>query len=238
MNSRQQNYTQATSAAKAGISVRSGGEIDAGQWVNPKIKPRHWRTRSDPLQGVWEEVLLPMLEQTPNLQAITLLEYLQSHYPGVYPDQILRTLQRRLKQWRALQGAEKEVMFRQTHVAGRQGLSDFTKLKKVVITIGGEPFRHLLYHFRLAFSHWSYLRVIEGGESFTALAEGLQEALARLGGAPYEHRTDSLSAAFKNLNPAAEEDITNRYNALCRQYQMTATRNNRGAGHESRQPET
>jgi hypothetical protein len=77
------------------------------------------------------------------------------------------------------------------------------------------------------------MKVIEGGESFTALSEGLQDALKRLGGAPHQHRTDSLSAAFKNLNKDAREDITTRYEALCAQYAMIPTRNNRGAGHEN-----
>jgi hypothetical protein len=233
MTSRQKGHTQATAAAKAGISERSGRDLEQGQWVDPRTKLRHWRTRKDPLAAVWEAELVPLLEQTSDLQAITLLEYLQSRYEGLYPDKVLRTLQRRLKQWQALQGPDKEVMFRQTHVMGRQALSDFTTLKQVTITMGGEPFKHLLYHFRLAFSHWSYMKVIEGGESFSALAEGLQEALKRLGGAPYEHRTDSLSAAFKNMSQAAQEDITRRYDALCKQYSMTATRNNRGAGHEN-----
>jgi hypothetical protein len=233
MKSRQQEHTQSTSSAKAGFSERSGRKIDAGNRINPHRVARPWRTRPDPLEAVWEAELIPLLEQSPGLQPITLLEYIQSRYPGKYPDKVLRTLQRRTKKWQALFGPEKEVMFRQTHMAGQQGLSDFTHLKKVKITIGGVPFKHLLYHFRLAFSHWSYMKVIEGGESFTALSEGLQDALKRLGGAPHQHRTDSLSAAFKNLNKDAREDITTRYEALCAQYAMIPTRNNRGAGHEN-----
>lgn len=233
MTSRKQKHTQVTSSARAGFSERSGREIDAGKRADPHKAPRLWRTRPDPLEAVWEAELVPLLQQSPGLQPITLLEYIQSRYPGQYPDKVLRTLQRRTKQWLALLGPEKEVMFRQTHRAGHQGLSDFTLLKKVTITIGGEPFKHLLYHFRLAFSHWSYMKVIEGGESFTALAEGLQDALKRLGGAPHQHRTDSLSAAFKNLNKDAREDMTSRYEALCAQYAMVPTRNNRGAGHEN-----
>lgn len=233
MNSRQQKQTQLVAAAKAGISERSAHDIDSGERTNPKLKPRHWRTRHDPLEVVWEAELVPLLEQNPKLQAITLLEHLQSNNQGQYPDQLLRTLQRRVKQWQALEGPNKEVMFRQEHMPGQQGLSDFTLLKAVSILISGQPFKHLLYHFRMAFSHWSYVKVIEGGESFTALAEGLQEALQKLGGAPKEHRTDSLSAAFKNLTQQAQDDITLRYQALCEKYSMTATRNNRGACHEN-----
>jgi hypothetical protein len=150
MTSIKQGHSQVTAAAKAGISERSGREIKHGRRVNPKTKLRHWRTRPDPLKAVWESELEPMLARSPSLQAITLLEYLQSQSVDKYPDSLLRTLQRRIKTWRALQGPVKEVMFRQIHVPGRQGLSDFTTLKRVTITIGGKTFKHLLYHFPLS----------------------------------------------------------------------------------------
>jgi transposase InsO family protein len=232
MKSRKSGYTQAVSAAKAGVSERSGRDIDAGKRpLNQKI--RHWRTRKDSLLDVWESELVPMLRAQPALQPMTLLEYLQEKYVGCYPDSILRTLQRRIKRWRALEGPDQEVMFRQEHLPGRLGLSDFTQLKKAVITIQGKPLNHLLYHFRLSYSHWSYMKVILGGESYTALAQGLQEALWRLGGAPLEHRTDSLSAAFKNISTEAKEDMTKRYQSFCKHYSMKATRNNLGVSHEN-----
>jgi hypothetical protein len=101
------------------------------------------------------------------------------------------------------------------------------------VTIAGEPFPHRLYHFRLAYSGWEHARVILGGESFSAVAEGLQDALWKLGKAPAEHRTDSLSAAFKNLDRDAQADFTQRYDELCRHYAMAATRNNPGEAHEN-----
>ena len=124
-------------------------------------------------------------------------------------------------------------MFRQIHQPGLLGLSDFTQLKQTTITIAGVRFEHLLYHFRLQYSKWSNMKVVIGGESFTALAEGLQNALQQLGGAPVEHRTDSLSAAFKNLSSDETTDVTERYHALCQHYQMKPSRNNRGKGHEN-----
>ncbi len=233
MTARKQGKTQRQSAAKADISERSGRNIDHNKRLDPKQQHRHWRTRQDPLADIWDMELLPMLEQAPTLQPMTLLEHIQSGYPDRYPDSVLRTLQRRIKEWRVLYGPEKDVMFRQTHAPGQQALSDFTRLKQTTITIAGNVFGHLLYHFRLAYSHWSYLKVIEGGESFTALAEGLQEALQRLGGAPHEHRTDSLSAAYKNLSKEAQDDITTRYKTFCDNYAMRATRNNPGVSHEN-----
>ena len=112
-------------------------------------------------------------------------------------------------------------------------MSDFTKLKEVTITINGEPLKHLLYHFRLIDSGWCHVKVVLGGESFTALSEGLQDAFWRLGGVPIEHRTDSLAAAFKNMVKDVKEDVTRRYEELFSHYNLIPTRNNRGKGHEN-----
>lgn len=123
------------------------------------------------------------------------------------------------------------MFFPQQHEPGARGLSDFTDMKDLRITIAGAPFEHRLYHFVLAFSRWEYAQVVEGGESFEALSGGLQNALWQAGGCPREHRTDSLSAAFKNL--LQEHDFTLRYEALLEHYGMTGTRNDRGLGHEN-----
>ena len=100
------------------------------------------------------------------------------------------------------------MIFRQEHPPGQQGLSDFTDAAELGVSIDGQPLAHRLYHFRLAFSGWEHAEVVLGGESFVALAEGLQNTLWALGGAPREHRSDSLSAAFRNLERDAEEDQT------------------------------
>src|SRR5208282_3015237 len=101
------------------------------------------------------------------------------------------------------------------------------------VSIAGQKLAHRLYHFRLAFSGWAHAEVVLGGESFVALAGGLQNALWGLGGAPAEHRSDSLSAAFRNLDREAAADLTTRYEALCAHYGMQPTRNNRGVAHEN-----
>ncbi len=139
-----------------------------------------------------------MLQTIPHLRATTILGELQRRYPGRYPDRLLRSLQRRVAYWRATEGPERELIFRQEHPPGRQALSDFTNGSGLAVTITGAPFPHLLYHFWLAFSGWQYVKAICGGESFTALTEGVQEALWQLGGVPREHRTDRLSAAYRN----------------------------------------
>lgn len=232
MSHRRAGKKQITAAAKAGLSERTARRVEQGQGGRTR-QPRHWRTRADPFAAVWESEVVPELERDAGLQALTLLEWLQEQHPGQYPDKLLRTLQRRVKEWRARHGPDKEVMFPQVHGPGLRGLSDFTQVTDVTVTVTGEVLAHRLYHFRLAYSGWCHVRVVLGGESYTALAEGLTEALERLGGVPAEHRTDSLSAAFKNLDTTAQADITERYQALCRHYGMRASRNNPGIAHEN-----
>lgn len=233
MSGRKQGLTQAQASAKAGISERSGRRIEDGRIGVLECKERHWRTRKDPFAEVWDDEIVPLLEKQSALDATTLFEDLQDRHPGRFGNGKKRTFQRRVKAWKALHGPDKEVIFRQVQEPGRQGLSDFTELKDTTVRIAGEALDHRLYHFRLAYSGWSHVTVVLGGESFSALAAGLQDALWRLGGAPLEHRTDSLSAAFKNLSREAQEDLTARYEALCRHYGMVATRNNRGVSHEN-----
>jgi len=74
----------------------------------------------------------------------------------------------------ALHGPEQEVIFRQVHEPGRLGLSDFTDMGHLGVTVAGVPLPHRLYHFRLAFSGFEHAHVVLGGESFVALAAGLR----------------------------------------------------------------
>jgi transposase InsO family protein len=147
-----------------------------------------------------------------------------------FPYQVFLSLQRRVKNWKAMQGRDKAVIFRQSVPAGQQGLSDFSH-PNTEITLQGEMFSHLLYQFRFAYSGWRYVQIILGGESYSALADGLQSALALAGGSPVEHRTDSLSAAFNNH--AEEQKLTQAYEALCAHYNLRGTRNNPGVSHEN-----
>ena len=173
-----------------------------------------------------------MLIAAPELRAVAIFEEMRRRHRDL-PDGTRRTLERRIRAWRALHGVNQEVIFRQVHEPGWMGLSDFTDMAELGVTIAGVQLEHRLYHFRLAYSGFAHAHVILGGESYVALAEGLQNALWALGGAPYEHRSDSLSAAFRNLDSDAREDLTRRYDALCLHYGMQPTRNNRGVAHEN-----
>lgn len=228
MQQRRKGLNQDAAAAKAGISTRSGRRIEQSSTIPRTKSERHWRTRHDPLEPVWDSFLVGLLEQDDSLTGITLLEHLQDQYPDQYDDKILRTLQRRIKQWRAIHGSDKDVIFRQQAVPARQGFSDFTHPDSA-ITIQGEPLEHLLYQFRLAFSGWRSVTIVLGGESYAALASGLQRALTQAGGSPHEHRTDSLSAARNNRTNRWTDD----YTTLCAHFQMEPTHNNLGVSHEN-----
>ena len=232
MASRKEGYSQAAAAARSGFSERSGRRLGVDPVLpSQRDRTRRYRTRQDPFAEVWREELVPLLQAMPSLRATTLLEELQRHHPGGYPDQLLRSLQRRVAHWRATEGPERELIFRQEHPPGLQALSDFTDGGGLGVTLDGEPFAHLLYHFWLAYSGWQYVKAICGGESFTALTEGLQEALWQLGGVPRTHRTDRLSAAYRNLT--SQDDEAARYAEFCRHYGMDPTRNNAGVSHEN-----
>jgi hypothetical protein len=227
-------HSQHAAAARAGFSARTARRIENDPRLPSQRRAERGRTVPDPLGEVWEPVLLPILENDPAVQAVTLLRHLQMADPDAFPDdRVRRTLERRVRDWRALHGAARDVIFRQTPEPGRMALSDFTDAAELAITIAGRPFAHRLYHFVLGYSGWEHVGIIQGGESFTALAENLQNALWSLGGVPREHRTDSLSAAYRNLDREAAEDVTQRYDDFCGHYGMVASRNNPGEAHEN-----
>ena len=225
-------HTRRLAAARAGISASTGARLDADPRLPSQTRAPRGRRRPDPLAAVWEAEIVPLLQATPGLRPVAVYEEMLRRHPELSPG-VRRTLERRVRHWQALHGPEREVIFRQEHPPGIQGLSDFTDAGALGVTLAGGPLAHRLYHFRLAFSGWEHAEVVLGGESFAALAGGLQNALWSLGGVPAEHRSDSLSAAFRNLDRDAAEDRTRCYEALCAHYGMTATRNNPGVAHEN-----
>jgi len=231
MKSRQTD-APAVAAAKAGFSQATAYRIDADPRSPSQKNVPRGRRRPDPLAHLWESEIVPMLKAAPEVRAIAVFDEIVRRHPDLNRN-VRRTLERRIRMWKAHNGPEQDVIFRQQQVPGRLGLSDFTRMGDLGITIAGEPLDHLLYHFRLAYSGWQHAHVVLGGESFVALSEGLQNALWALGAVPEQHRSDSLSAAFRNLSRAEREDLTHRYEDLVRHYGMEPTRNNRGIAHEN-----
>lgn len=217
-------------AMKAGMNRKSAWKYrDQRELPSEGRKARTWRTSPDPLTQVWEE-LTTMLRDEPGLKAVALLEWMQEKYPGRYPDSIRRTLERRIKAWRCAHGPDKEVFFRQSHEPGRLGASDFTHMSILGVTISGESFDHLLFHFCLTYSNWEHVTVCFS-ESFSSLRAGLQEALWALGGVPDPHRTDRMTLAV-NANCEGEE-FTGQYFSLMSHYGMVPEATNPSSGNEN-----
>jgi hypothetical protein len=179
-----------TAAAKAGFSASTGYRFEQDTRLPSQKKVARGRRRPDPLAAVWDSEIAPMLQNTAGLRAVAVFDEIRHRHPEISAG-AQRTLERRIRAWRALNGPERDVIFRQEPVPGRLGLSDFTDMADLGVVIAGGVLDHRLYHFRLAFCGWEYAHVVLGGESFVALAEGLQNALWALGAAPLEHRSDS-----------------------------------------------
>src|SRR5437773_2125904 len=227
-----QAETPTVAAAKAGFSAATAYCIEQDSRLPSQKRSPRVRRRQDPLAAVWDSEVVPLLKSVPGLRPVAIFDEIRRRHPEIGAG-VRRTLERRIRSWRALNGADQDVIFRQEHPPGRLGLSDFTDMSEHRVSIAGVPLDHRLYHFRLAFSGWEHAHVVLGGESFVALAEGLQNALWALGRTPLQHRSDSLSAAFRNLDADTRQDQTRRYEALCAHYRMEPTRNNRGVAHEN-----
>jgi len=230
-----QGHPQRLAAAKSGIGERTARRTETNRHLpaSPVANRPLRRQGPDPFDGLWDSEIRPMLEASPGLRPIGVLDEMLRRHPDHDWNRLRRSLERRVRAWRAEHGADREVIFRQDHAPGQQGLSDFTDMGDFGVSVAGVPLAHRLYHFTLAYSAWEHAEPVLGGESFTPLAAGLQNALWALGGVPAEHRSDSLSAAFRNLDDDACADQTRRYEALCAHYGMTPTRNNTGVAHEN-----
>lgn len=226
----QTEETQAVAAAKSGMDEKTARKyLKAGRLPSELKQERTWRTRHDPFEDIWDEVR-EKLAVNSGLEAKTIFDDLQARFPGKFCDGQLRTLQRRIKRWRALEGPSQEIFFPQLHRPGELAQSDYTHMGELGITIANQPFDHLLYHFVLTYSNWETGSICFS-ESFESLSEGLQAALWELGGVPHAHQTDRLTAAVqKALHP---DEFTQRYQALLRHYGMNGRKTQAASPHEN-----
>jgi len=226
----QSEATLSLAARKSGMDEKTARKYRRMGKLPSELKQDHtWRTREDPFQDVWDDIE-SKLSLNPGLEAKTLFEDIQRRYPGRFSDGQLRTLQRRLKVWRAFEGHHKEVFFSQTYRPGERCQSDFTHLNSLDVTIAGKPFNHMLYHFVLPYSNWE-AGTICYSESFESLSEGLQNALWELGGVPRYHQTDSLSTAVHKADHP--ETFTHRYRSLLSHYGVEGRKTQAGHPHEN-----
>lgn len=222
--------TNEIAASKAGMGEKTARKyMKLGKLPSEIRKAHDWRTRTDPFWDVWGSIK-SMLEVNEGLEGKTIFEYLQREHPGRFPSGQMRTLQRRIKQWRATDGPAKEVFFPQIHYPGVLSESDFTYMNELGVTIKGELFEHLFYHFVLTYSNWE-TGTICYSESFESLSAGYQNAVWELGGVTKKHRTDRMSSAVnKDCNP---EKFTVRYSALLRYYDVLPERTNPASANEN-----
>ena len=217
-------------SAKAGMDEKTARKyLRSGRLPSELKVPHTWSTREDPFDEVWDDVRTK-LEVNPGLEAKALFEDLQRRFPGRFSDGQLRTFQRRVKRWRALEGPSKEVYFPQVHKPGELCQSDFTRMNDLGITIQGSLFRHMIYHFVLTYSNWETGTVCFS-ESFENLSEGLQDALWELGGVPKYHQTDRLTSAVNK--DCSRDEFTENYKALLRHYSLTGRKTQARSPHEN-----
>ncbi len=182
-------------AARAGMDRKTAAKWrDLDRLPSETVEARPWRTRKDPFAEDWPELEL-MLEDAPELEAKALFEFVcETMRPGRYSPGQLRTFQRRVGDWRVLNGPDREVFFPQKHVAGEAAQTDFTWLTELEMTIEGEPAALMFCHVVLTYSNWEWGTVCRS-ESLAALKRGVQATFFRLGKIPTYHQTDNSTAA-------------------------------------------
>ena len=200
--------------------------VAAGRLPSELVKARDWRTRPDPFEAAWAEVEA-RLRATPELEAKTLFEMLRTEDPARFEDGQLRTLQRRVRRWRAAQGPDQEIMLAQQHRPGEAAQTDFTETASLAVTIAGQLLTHLLCVLVLPYSNWQWATVCLS-ESMAALRKGVQRALFQLGRVPRYHQTDNSTAATHRIPDEKREGVAGMkrpfnadYLALMRHFGMT-----------------
>ena len=154
-----QTDTVAVAAAKASMSKATGHQIAKAPRLPSANKVPRGHRRPDPLGEVFDAVVVPMLQASPGLRPIAIFEEVVRRHPEL-GDGIRRILERRIRAWRAVHGPEQDVIFRQTSEPGRSGLSDFTDMADLGVTVAGIALEHRLYHFQLAYSGFEHAHVI------------------------------------------------------------------------------
>jgi transposase InsO family protein len=171
--------------------------LKVGKMPSELVKARSWRTRPDPLETDWSDVV-KLLEGAPDLEAVAVMDYLVERFPERYRPGQVRTLQRKLRRWRAEHGPAKRVFFPQDHRPGEAMQTDFTWATELGVTILGEVLEHLICHSVLPFSNWEWPTVCRS-ESMVAIKRGVQAAVFRLGRTPRYHQTDHSTGATHDI---------------------------------------
>lgn len=185
-------------AMRSGMDRKTARKyVQGGKLPSELVEPRDWRTHEDAFLEHWPE-LEALLTESPALEAKTLFEVLVEKYPERYEEGQLRTLQRRVKAWRAERGPDKDVVLAQIHRPGEAAQTDFTWMTELAVTIAGQAFVHMLCVFVLPYSNWRWASVCLS-ESIASIRHGVQRALFQLGRVPEWHQTDNSTAATHRI---------------------------------------
>lgn len=222
MRERAKGRSQEQAAVKANLKSRKtvAKYERLGQPPSELKQLRRYRTRADPFGEDWPEVE-QLLQTAPELEAKTLFAWLCEREPGQYQAGQLRTLQRRVAEWRAL-NQEQVAVLEQIHRPGEVLQTDGTWLTELGVTIAGQAFKHVLIHCVLPYSNWEW-GVLAQSESLLAYQRALQVTLFKLGAVPHYHQTDNSSAVTHQLGQADESGRTYNpaYLALLKHYGLS-----------------
>ena len=186
--------TKVVAAAKAGMSPKTAGKYLATDKLPSQMKKeRNWRTRKDPFADVWDEVR-QLLENDSGTEAGTIFNYLQDKYKDEFADGQLRSLQRRVKEWRALEGPSREVYFPQEHQPGVLCESDFTHMDELGVTLNGDVEQ----------SHHRFKRAVEQG----LILRGNSDFSSR------EEYEEFLQEIFRRKNKSRQKRFNEERNKL------------------------
>ena len=221
------------SANKAGMSRDTARKhLPQNNTLQQERKPHTWRTRKDPLEDIWPEAQ-KMLSDAPELEAKALFEHFDQRHPGGLKPRLLRTFQRRVRAWRLKNGQEKEIFFTQDHAPGKVIAVDWTDMKKLGITVQGQPFMHKLFHAVLPYSNWRWATIARS-ESALSLRCGLKASLGRLGRIPREILSGHSATATHQIKLGqAERDFNEEYLKICDHYGLTPRTINVGCPQEN-----
>ena len=231
---RMRGKTLAAAAAAAGMSERTARRWQSGALPSSAKAPRTWRTGEDLFADVWASEVVPQLlaDAQGRLHVVKLFRWLCRRHPSRFELGQLRTLQRRVREWRARAGPDREVYFEQVAVPGREAAFDFTDASDLGVTLRGVAFPHLLFEWVLSYSKWTYV-ALAVSETFEALVAGLQGALWTLGAVPVVLRHDNLSAATHELKRSGGRQLTARFQQVMDHYGLRSSRIQPGKPHEN-----
>lgn len=209
------------SAMKAGVSRNTARKYLRQADPSKQEKQAHdWRTRKDPLEAIWS-MARGMLERAPELQAKALLEHLSERTAGGNQEKLLRTFQRRVRQWRLEHGREKEVFFSQQARPGAVLAVDWTDMRDLGVSICGVKLDHLMFHAVLPYSNWQWA-VRSRSESLLSVRSGLKATIGRLGRVPKELLIDNSSTATHRLSGEGKRrGFNEEFLSICEHFGMT-----------------